>query len=98
MSLPLFDEPLIAGLEHCQEFITGEEEAQLLHRLQALDLAPFRFQGWTGKRLTSSYGWRYDFDAGRLEQGEPLPDWLLPIRARAATFAGCVSTISSRRC
>ena len=88
MSLPLFDEPLIAGLEHREEFIRPEEEAQLLERLQKLDLAPFRFQGWVGKRRTQSFGWRYDFDDASFVPADPIPDWLLPLRDKAANFAG----------
>lgn len=51
-------------------------------------LEPFRFQGWTGKRLTASFGWHYDFDRGQMGETEPMPGWLLPFRDRAATFAG----------
>ena len=87
MSLLLFGEPLIAGLEHREEFIGGEEEAQLLDRLQSLDLAPFRFQGWVGKRRTQSFGWRYDFDDASFTPADPLPDWLLPLRDKAAVLA-----------
>ena len=84
----LFDTPALPGLASQNDLVSEAEERMLIAAIDATALAPFRFQGWTGKRLTSSYGWRYDFDAGRLEQGEPLPDWLLPIRDRAAAFAG----------
>ena len=53
----------------------------------ALDLSPFRFQGWVGKRLTVSFGWRYDFDDASFAATAPVPAWLLPLRARAAAFA-----------
>ncbi|WP_097065120.1 alpha-ketoglutarate-dependent dioxygenase AlkB [Sphingomonas guangdongensis] len=84
----LFDTPTLPGLASQDDLVSEAEERVLIAAIDATALSPFRFQGWTGKRLTSSYGWRYDFDAGRLEQGEPLPDWLLPIRDRAAAFAG----------
>lgn len=86
MSL-LFDEPLIAGLDHREEFISAGEERQLLQQLYALDLAPFRFHGWLGNRKTLSFGWRYDFDDASFTQAEPVPDWLLPLRAKAARLA-----------
>jgi len=57
--------------------------------IDASALTPFRFQGWTGKRLTTSFGWHYDFDNARVAQADPFPDWLLAIRARAAAFTGC---------
>lgn len=83
----LFGTPVLPGLASTDEFITPDEEQSAIALIDAADLSPFRFQGWTGKRLTNSYGWSYDFDAGRLQQGEPLPEWLLPLRDRAARFA-----------
>jgi alkylated DNA repair dioxygenase AlkB len=87
MSL-LFNEPLIAGLGYREDFITEKEERQLLDRLAPLELAPFRFQGWVGNRKTQSFGWRYDFDDASFRPTDPLPDWLLRLRKKAAAFAG----------
>jgi alkylated DNA repair dioxygenase AlkB len=87
MSL-LFDTPLIAGLRYKQEVIGRAEERSLIERLHALDLTPFRFHGWLGNRKTQSFGWRYDFDDASFAPSEPIPDWLQPLRERAAAFAG----------
>jgi DNA oxidative demethylase len=84
----LFDAPLIAGLDYREDFISPAEEQALLERLGGLDLAPFRFHGWLGNRKTQSFGWRYDFDDASFTPTMPLPDWLLPLRARAGEFAG----------
>jgi len=84
----LFRMPVVAGFDQADAIVTPDEEAALIACIDAADLAPFRFQGWLGKRLTQSYGWRYDFDTARLSQGDPLPAWLLPLRDRAAAFAG----------
>ena len=84
----LFAGPLLAGLDYREDFITAAEQAELLDRLRALDLAPFRFHGWTGNRKTQSFGWRYDFDDASFTPADPLPDWLLPLRAKAAALAG----------
>ena len=84
----LFGDPVIPGLDLCEEFISADEEAELIARIEALGLSPFRFQGWTGKRLTRSFGWRYDFDDASFTQTEDIPDWLDPLRSQAATFAG----------
>jgi alkylated DNA repair dioxygenase AlkB len=88
MTADLFDTPLLPGLRFREELIGREDEAALVDELQRLDLAPFRFQGWTGKRMTRSFGWHYDFDGGGLAPAEPLPGWLLPLRVQAAEFAG----------
>ena len=84
----LFDTAPIADLVLAEEVISEREEWELLKHCVALDLAPFRFQGWEGKRLTRSFGWHYDFDRARMEQVEPIPDWLLAVRAKAAEALG----------
>lgn len=84
----LFDMPVIPGLDYGEDVLTRDEEAMLIAEINALPLSPFRFQGWTGKRLTLSLGWTYDFDNGRFGPGDPIPSWLQPIKTRAARFAG----------
>jgi DNA oxidative demethylase len=86
MSL-LFDEPLIAGLSYEAEIISEAEEKQLLDRLMPLELAPFRFHGFLGNRKTQSFGWRYDFDHASFTRTEAIPEWLQPLRQKAAAFA-----------
>lgn len=84
----LFDGPGVSGLACAPGIVTAIEEAGLIARIDAEALSPFRFQGWLGKRLTRSFGWSYDFDNGRFAATDPLPDWLLGVRERAARFAG----------
>ena len=84
----LFDRPPIAGLRTREDFLSAGEERALADRILALELSPFRFQGWEGKRLTTSFGWRYDFDDRSFAHAAPIPGWLEPIRARAEEFAG----------
>jgi DNA oxidative demethylase len=86
--LDLFNMPVLPGLASTSDFITGTEEQALIAAINAVDLSPFRIQGRTGKRLTASFGWAYDFDTGLLRRRDPIPDWLLPFRDRAADFAG----------
>jgi alkylated DNA repair dioxygenase AlkB len=84
----LFDAPLIDGLRYADALIGPGEEEQLIERLLATDLAPFRFHGWLGNRKTRSFGWRYDFDDASFAPAEPIPGWLLPLRETAAAFSG----------
>ena len=88
MTADLFGEPPIPGLVYRDDFIGEAEHEALVGRLQAMELAPFRFQGWTGKRMTQSFGWRYDFDDASFSPAEPIPGWLDPLRVKAADFAG----------
>ena len=84
----LFGEPGLAGLSQADAFVTPSEERMLIASIDAAELSPFRFHGWLGKRLTASYGWRYDFDDASFAPAEAIPDWLLPLRAKAARLAG----------
>lgn len=84
----LFETPKIPGLSYRENILSRHEELWLIAGIDATALEPFRFQGWLGKRLTSSFGWRYDFDDARFGPTDPIPDWLLPARDTAAAFAG----------
>ena len=83
----LFDRPGLAGLALADAIVTPSEERALIASIDGVELSPFRFQGWLGKRLTASYGWRYNFDTGSFGPADPIPDWLLPLREKAAGFA-----------
>jgi DNA oxidative demethylase len=89
----LFDEPSFAnpgppGLSLAEAILAGDEEPALIAAIDTAGLASFQFHGWLGKRLTQSYGWRYDFGDGSFTPAAPIPDWLLPLRERAAALAG----------
>lgn len=88
MQADLFADPVPSGFRQQPDFVSVAEEADLIARIDSEGLAPFRFQGWLGKRLTHSFGWAYDFDRARLNPADPFPDWLMPMRDRAAAFAG----------
>lgn len=77
--------PLVATRD---AIIDAVEEADLIAAIDATNPTPFRFQGWLGRRLTSSFGWSYDFDRGTMTRGLPIPAFLLSARDRAAAFAG----------
>lgn len=84
----LFAEPRLAGLTQAQGIVAQHEEQALIAFIDAVQLSPFRFHGWLGKRLTASFGWNYDFETARFVPTQPIPDWLLPLRETAARFAG----------
>ena len=83
----LFGEPRLAGLSQADGILTPGEEHMLITSINAAELSPFQFHGWLGKRLTASYGWRYDFDDASFAPAEAIPDWLLPLRVQAARYA-----------
>lgn len=79
--------PMPDGLSYRRELLDVTEEAALIARLSALAFTPFQFHGFQGKRRTVSFGWQYRFDGSGLATAEPMPDWLLQVRERAADFA-----------
>ena len=76
------------GFAYHPEIMSAGEETALVHEIAALPLEAFRFQGFVAKRRVMSYGWRYDFDRARFERTDPIPDFLLPLKVRAAASAG----------
>lgn len=89
--LNLFEHPppaAPAGLVYEPGFIGAEEESALAARIAALPFKPFEFHGFTGNRRTDSFGMHYAFDGSGLSEAGPIPDWLQPLRARAAALAG----------
>jgi alkylated DNA repair dioxygenase AlkB len=75
------------GFRYDENLITAAQEARLVEQIGALPFREFEFHGHLGKRRVVSYGWRYDFTGQRLEQTDAIPDFLLPLRDRAAAFA-----------
>jgi alkylated DNA repair dioxygenase AlkB len=76
-----------AGFRYAPEFVSRAEELRLIAHLQRLEFKPFEFQGFLGERRVVSFGWRYDFNGGGLTKTDDMPDFLLPLRERAAAFA-----------
>ncbi len=76
------------GFVYRPEFISPEEERDLVGGLADLPFKEFEFQGYTGKRRVVSFGWQYVFDGSGLRKADDMPAFLLPLRARAAAFAG----------
>lgn len=88
--LPLIPDPTRPqGLCYIPAFLTIVEEAELAERIGDLELSPFQFQQWQGKRRTASFGYHYDYGNARLMAAKAIPDWLLPYRSRIAGVAGC---------
>jgi len=86
----LFDLPPAAppGFRYQPDLVTPEEERDLVARLETLAFEPFQFRGYEGRRRVVSFGLKYDFNGPGLVNVEAMPDWLLPVRDRAAAFAG----------
>jgi alkylated DNA repair dioxygenase AlkB len=76
------------GMRYVRELIAPVQERALLAELPALPFKEFEFHGFLGKRRVVSFGWRYGFDGSGLNKADDIPAFLLPVRQRAADFAG----------
>jgi alkylated DNA repair protein (DNA oxidative demethylase) len=76
-----------SGLVYRTELFTPEEEAGLLERFRTLDTAPVVMRGVPSRRQVRHFGVGYDFDSWATTPAEPIPDYLLGLRARAGEVA-----------
>jgi DNA oxidative demethylase len=76
------------GLVYQPELISVDEEAALLSILESLRFDPIVIHGQAAKRTARHFGLDYDYEARMPTPGDPVPDWLEPVRARAAELGG----------
>lgn len=76
------------GLVYEPEFLSEEEEAELVAELERLEFEEVRMHGHTARRTVHHFGMDYVYQGGTIRPGEPLPapfEWL---RERSAALAG----------
>ena len=71
------------GFIYRENFISGAEEQELIREIQQLQLTPFQYYQFTGKRRTVSFGWQYEFGKSEITTVPDMPAFLLPFRTRA---------------
>jgi alkylated DNA repair protein (DNA oxidative demethylase) len=75
------------GFLYRANFIDSSEEARLLSQIRSLEFHEVRMRGVAARRRVIQYGWKYSFQSFRMTEGSPLPEFLVPIRDRAAVLA-----------
>jgi alkylated DNA repair dioxygenase AlkB len=80
------------GFRYQPDFVTKREEGNLIGHVQDLPFKEFEFHGFLGKRRVVSFGWKYDYSSAKLREAGPIPEFLMPIREKAAAFAGIEPT------
>jgi DNA oxidative demethylase len=76
------------GLVYRPEVLPADDERKLLGVLEDLRFDPIVIHGQAARRTARHFGLDYDYEARTPKPGEPVPDWLLPVRTRAAELAG----------
>jgi hypothetical protein len=95
-SLFLDERKLPEGFAYREDVIPAGDEQALIELFQGLPFKPFEFQGFLGNRRVVYFGWRYDFSGATLRPSDDIPPFLLPLRERAAAFAGMLLRGCSR--
>jgi alkylated DNA repair dioxygenase AlkB len=87
----LFEPVLPPGLIYRADFLERNEEQALLEQIRALPLREAQYRQYTARRRTVNYGFSYDFQHLEAQPAPPLPEFLAPLRTRAAQWAGVAS-------
>ena len=88
-TLDLFGQAALPeGMKYQANFLSAEVDRKLLREIEGLPFREFEFHGFTGKRKTVSFGWRYEFNGRGLTRTDDMPPFLTGLRAHAEDFAG----------
>jgi alkylated DNA repair dioxygenase AlkB len=77
-----------AGFLYRGDFVSGAEQEALVADVRSLPFAEVKMRGQVARRRTVHLGWLYGYEGRAIEPGPPVPEFLLPLRARAAGLAG----------
>jgi alkylated DNA repair dioxygenase AlkB len=83
----LFGPSVPDGLLYTPDFVSPEEERDLVAHIERLEFSQVEMRGAIARRRTVHYGWTYGYYARRTEPGPALPAFLLDLRHRAAAWA-----------
>jgi hypothetical protein len=81
----LFDLDVPEGLQYRPDFISPEEEAQLVEAIARVEFSKFEMHGVSARRRVAFFGRSYD--AGGASIVGPMPEFLMPLRGRIAGWA-----------
>ncbi|MDX6452025.1 MAG: hypothetical protein QOH16_2074 [Gaiellaceae bacterium] len=76
------------GLVYQPDLLSVDEERELLAEIEQLDFEQIVMKGVVARRTAVRYGLGYDYDRRVPTEGAaPIPEWLVPVRERAAALA-----------
>ncbi|HZA94673.1 MAG TPA: alpha-ketoglutarate-dependent dioxygenase AlkB [Burkholderiaceae bacterium] len=68
------------GLTYTLDFISVEEESELLAALRDVPMHDAQYYEYTAKRRVASFGSSYDFESRQLHDAAPVPTFLIALR------------------
>jgi alkylated DNA repair dioxygenase AlkB len=84
-NLRLFGPDVPEGFQYRPDFLIADEEAALLDHIRGVEFSNFEMRGVVARRRVAFFGLSYDQS---VEVSRAIPDFLLPLRAKAASWAG----------
>jgi len=84
--------PLPDGLAYAPDFLSSAQEAELLEVIRGLPFQQAQYKEWRARRRIVSFGGRYDFSSNELTSAPAIPEFLYPLRAALAEWAGIAPT------
>lgn len=76
------------GLVYRADLLSKDEEGTVLDEIERLEYHEIRMHGVVAKRTARHFGFDYDYERrGIVEDADPIPDWIVPVREKAAELA-----------
>jgi DNA oxidative demethylase len=83
------DSEVPQGLVYRPDLLSKDDERRLLEELEPLEFHEIHMHGVVAKRTARHFGFDYHYERrGVVGDAEPIPNWLLPVRAAGAELAG----------
>ena len=84
--MSLFDADVPEGFVYRGDFVSSDEETVLVEAIGRVEFSDFEMRGVVARRRVAFIGMSYDAAGAGISP--PIPDFLMPLRARAASLAG----------
>lgn len=76
------------GFLYFPDFISTDEETNLIREIGNTELHTFVFQGYEARRKVASFGYNYSFDKRSLTKGHAIPSSLIPLIKKVSEHTG----------
>ena len=83
--MSLFDSDVPDGFSYRGDFVSTDEETRLVEAIRLVEFSAFEMRGVVARRRVAFFGMSYDSGSS---VSRPIPDFLMPLRAKAAGLAG----------
>lgn len=76
------------GFSYYPDFLSDQEEGDLLKVISGIELHTFIFQGYTARRKVTGFGYDYNFENRKITKGTKIPGEFRSLIEKAALITG----------